>query len=96
MNPTCESCRWFEPKSYIKDGICRRYPPQFYGDSHSESWWPEVKKGDWCGEFQLPPVKCEKCNVVGWHGEYSGKRLCSQCTTEAMYQNVINKRTAVE
>lgn len=47
----CLACVFYVPHSVLKDGWCRRFPPQG-GDGES---WPRVDFDDWCGEFALNP-----------------------------------------
>lgn len=73
MNPTCLTCRFFDPfTNPASRGFCRRYPPvptqavtsDTNGDyvlnsvsSQQASAWPEVAGYDWCGEHQPAPIE---------------------------------------
>lgn len=59
-NACCERCRFFvagptfegltgEPTEF--PGECRKEAPKTCGESR----WPQVKRGDWCGEFTVHP-----------------------------------------
>lgn len=53
----CQNCRFFGNR-HGERGDCQRYPPQAWADPCSETTnalyfsFPEMMKGDWCGEFQ--------------------------------------------
>ena len=58
----CQSCHWahrLEPDPNLPSALeCRRYPPQVYwlheddgGDAEALQAWPEVQRGDFCGEW---------------------------------------------
>src|SRR4051794_37151366 len=54
--PTCETCAYF----LDGPGRCRRHPPTVFAAPDprgSYTHWPEVRKSDWCGEFneKVPP-----------------------------------------
>ncbi|MGO3562816.1 hypothetical protein [Pseudomonas helleri] len=49
---TCQSCRYFMPKSEVK-GECRRSAPtlQIYPNGPNFSVFPPMLADGWCGEF---------------------------------------------
>ena len=63
---TCANCRFFREIMIDQDGQCRRFAPQpsrmRFGprrsrddDYHPE--WPTVSVFDWCGDFEIHPLK---------------------------------------
>lgn len=48
----CGACRFYEPNLKIGSdfGTCHRHPPTPAG--RTASFFPAVKRGEWCGEFQ--------------------------------------------
>jgi hypothetical protein len=52
----CGNCQFFFEVS-LHRGQCRRYPPQAWSESGSETScclffnFPEMRKQEWCGEF---------------------------------------------
>ena len=56
MSEKCFHCRYWFVEAVIERvpwGTCRRYPPDWWcTDEGQDVWlWPEVKWGQWCGEF---------------------------------------------
>jgi hypothetical protein len=54
----CANCRWFKVEDREYTGECRKYAPRRLQwsdgyESGSKTWWPAVKKNDFCGEFDL-------------------------------------------
>lgn len=71
LTATCASCRFGaltpDPSAIGTEVlVCRRYPPTVQGAAvpaaHSKVsimtmvFWPGVKAGDWCGEYETTPV----------------------------------------
>lgn len=61
-NPTCATCRFFQPDQHAR-GTCRRKAPRPYQpifvtrpngetDLDYEWLWPYVDTDDWCGEHE--------------------------------------------
>lgn len=58
MYRECHTCLFADPHVGDDDSVyveCRRHPPQAVADPESGGLlmvWPQVKAGDWCGEYQ--------------------------------------------
>ena len=56
----CDNCQFYV--EIRGKGECRRFPPQVCANPHSEVYdshtfnFPQVKKDDWCGEFETGEV----------------------------------------
>ena len=62
---TCAGCKWFDrgTSNIVRytDGTCRRHPPRLIrvtqiknqrgNDPGLQSFWPDVMRNDWCGEW---------------------------------------------
>lgn len=61
MIETCEKCDYFHQRkaqilNKVQDGQCRRRRPRVYHEKKGKvtikhSYWPDVLKTDWCGEW---------------------------------------------
>lgn len=54
---SCKFCKETDNTFDDEDGSCFRYPPQIIvlssgGTSGGATYWPDVNKDDWCGEFK--------------------------------------------
>lgn len=54
----CVDCKYFhQMQGWTDSGECRFNPPQWAtegdcGDNRPQSWFPNVKNEDWCGQFK--------------------------------------------
>jgi hypothetical protein len=51
---TCATCVYSEMNG--DQGQCRKSPPSIFGEYKHNTGWPEVWKGDWCGEHRAEVV----------------------------------------
>lgn len=51
--PKCENCKFFIGWPQSIYGKCVRYPPVgMRQEAPKSTAWPDVKIGEWCGEFK--------------------------------------------
>lgn len=65
MKENCASCRFFKPyDDESGEGQCRRRAPlprvvdsdDIKRDMAFVPFWPVLNGGDWCGEWEAPPI----------------------------------------
>lgn len=76
MPDTCWTCAHFasqamtlsdahpNERTELQTGACRRYPPKAFATPDGTqfvSFWPEVHRAQWCGEYQSPFVGGSPC-----------------------------------
>ena len=48
---TCENCFFFAVNVF-DENVCRRFPPQYVGESKHKWLFPPVNNWSWCGEWK--------------------------------------------
>ena len=62
LSETCGNCQFFKGTvNSANMGRCFRYPPSWTGTQGPVTAdWPDVRRRDWCGEYQAAPPSEDK------------------------------------